>query len=137
MGAMADRDYLARIDAHMERGNEHMERGNEHMERGNVLMGQVHEEMRLTREFMATELDSTRIFAQQMIARVDRLVRDNAKAMDRMVDGIDRNTDELVRQGAQRERDAAEAREESRAGRQALLAVIDRMDRFDPPSAAS
>jgi len=114
---MADGDFLARIDAHMERGNE---------------------EMRLTREFMA----DNRTFTQQMIVRVDRMTRDNAKAMDRMASAMDRmagatdrmadrlgrNTDELARQGA-------EQREENRAGREALFALIDRMNRLDPPDA--
>lgn len=110
MGPVVDRDFLARID--------------EHMERGNVLMDGVMKEVRLTREFMA----DNRAFTQQMIARVDRMTRDNAHVMDRMAERLDRMTDELERQGAER-------REESRAERQALLAVIDRMG-LDPPSGA-
>ena len=118
MGAMVDRDFLARIDAQMERGNQHMERGN-------VLMEEVRDEVRLTRELVA----DNRVFRQQMIARVDRMTRDNARMMDGMADELRRMNDELERRGAER-------REESRAEREALLAVIDRMDRLDPPSGA-
>jgi len=123
---MVDRDFLARIDAQMERGNQHMERGNQHMERGNVLMEEVRDDVRLTRELVA----DNRVFRQQMIARVDRMTRDNARMMDGMADELRRMNDELERRGAER-------REESRAEREALLAVIDRMDRLDPPSAAA
>lgn len=139
---MADRDILARMDEHMERGNAHMERGDELMERGNELMDGVRNEMRLTREFMADQagvaarqvsvmaghLSDTRTFAQQQMARLDRMLRDNARIMDGKVDELRRLNDELERQGDER-------REESRAGREALFAVIDRMDRFDPPDA--
>ncbi len=132
---MADRDILLRMDEHMERGNE--------------LMDEVRNEMRLTREFMADQagvtaaqlsvtaghltvtaghLSDTRIFAQQQMARLDRMLRDKARKMDGQVDELRRLNDELERQGA-------EQREESRAGREALLAVVDRMDRFDPPDA--
>lgn len=142
---MADRDILARMDEHLERGNAHMERGNEHMERGNELMDAVRDEMRLTREFMADQagvaagqvsvmvgmvgqLSDTRAFANQQMARLDRMLRDNARIMDGKVDELRRLNDELERQGDER-------REESRVGREALFAVIDRMNRFHPPDA--
>lgn len=132
---MADRDILARMDEHLERGNAHMERGNE-------LMDAVRDEMRLTREFMADQagvaagqlsvmvgqLSDTRAFANQQMARLDRMLRDDARIMDGKVDELRRLNDELERQGDER-------RAESRAGREALFAVIDRMDRFDSPDA--
>jgi uncharacterized coiled-coil protein SlyX len=121
---MADDGVLARIDAHMERGNEHMERGN-------VLMAEVREEVRLTREAMV----DNRTFAPQMITRLDRAIRDNAQAMDRMRESMGRMGERMERGTQELERIGAEQREENRAGRDALFAMIDRMNRLDPPAA--
>src|SRR5680860_423690 len=106
---MADRDILERIDAHMERGNK--------------LMDRIEEQMRLTREFHRVEVTELREFSRQMILRVDRTGREQARELSRL-------NDELERQGV-------EGREESRAGRSALLKVLDRLDRLDPPPAAA
>jgi uncharacterized coiled-coil protein SlyX len=114
---MPDDEFLARIDGHLERIDAHLKRGNE--------------EMRLTREVVA----DTRQFTQQMIMRLDRMVRDNSKIMDRMGARIDRGTEELVRQGVELSRIAAEQRAENRAGREALFAMIDRLNGLDPPGA--
>ena len=102
-------DILERIDGHMERGNE--------------LMDRVEEQMRLTREFHRVELPEHREFMRQMILRVERVGRDQGRELSRL-------NDELERQGA-------EGREESRAQRNALLKVLDRLDRLEPPPAAA
>ncbi len=106
---MADREILERLDAHMERGNQ--------------LMDRVEEQMRLTREFHRVELPEHREFMRQMILRVERIGRDQWRELSRL-------NDELERQGA-------EGREESHAQRSALLKVLDRLDRLDPPPAAA
>jgi uncharacterized membrane protein YqiK len=109
MQAMADRKILERLDAHMERGNQ--------------LMDRVEEQMRLTREFHRVELPEHREFMRQMILRVERIGRDQWRELSRL-------NDELERQGV-------EGREESHAQRNALLKVLDRLDRLDPPPAAA
>jgi len=106
---MADRDILERLDTHMERGNEVMDR--------------VEEQMRLTREFHRVELTEHREWSRQMILRVERIGRDEWRELSRL-------NDELERQGV-------EGREESRAQRNALLKVLDRLDRLDPPPAGA
>jgi len=106
---MAERDILERLDVHMERGNE--------------LMDRVEEQMRLTREFHRVGITEMREFTRQMILRVDRIGRDQARELSRL-------NDELERQGR-------EGREESQAQRNALLKVLDRLDRLDPPPATA
>jgi len=59
---------------------------------------------------------------RQMILRVERIGRDESRELSRL-------NDELERHGR-------EGREESRAQRNALLKVLDRMDRLEPPPAA-
>ena len=113
---MADRDILERLDAHMERGNEVMDR--------------VEEQMRLTREFHRVEVSEHREFVRQMILRVERIGRDEARGLSRMNDRLTRLTDELERQGR-------EGREDSRAHRNALLKMLDRLDRLEPPPATA
>ena len=106
---MRNREILKRLDGHMERGNE--------------LMDRIEEQMRLTREFHRVEVTELRAFSKQMILRVDRIGRDQGRELSRL-------NDELERQGA-------EGREESRAQRNALLKVLDRLDWLDPPPAAA
>ncbi len=79
--------------------------------------------MRLTREFHRVELPEHRQFMRQMILRVERVGPDQERELSRP-------NDELERQGA-------EGREESRAQRNALLKVLDRVDRIEPPPAAA
>ena len=113
---MADRDILERLDAHMERGNE--------------LMCRVEEQMRLTREFHHAQISEMRDFTRQMILRMERIGRDQSRQLSRQNDRLERMTDELERRGR-------EGREESRMHRNALLKVLDRMDRLEPPPAAA
>jgi len=63
MSTMPDREFLDRIDRHMEQGNEHMARGNE-------LMEGVREEMRLSRELHA----DLRVFIRETNLRADRFL---------------------------------------------------------------
>ncbi len=79
--------------------------------------------MRLTREFHRVELTEHREWSRQMILRVERIGRDEWRELSRL-------NDELERQGV-------EGREESRAQRNALLKVLDRLDRLDPPPAGA
>jgi len=130
---MADRDILERMDRHMERGNElmeridvHMERADQHMERGNELMERIDGTMERidatierTRETIAVEQRATRDFFASVMTRFDR----NMLRIDRRMASHEAVTSEL--------------RAESRAQTQALLRVIDRMDRFDPGGAAA
>ena len=99
---MADSEVLARldrslerIDAHMAVADGHMARGNKIMERSNKIMARsnkimersndvvdrVEEEMRPTREFHATLLEDFREHSRQMILRVERLGRDELRAL--------------------------------------------------------
>ncbi len=127
---MRGRDILKRLDGHIERIDGHMERIDGHMERGNELMGRIEEQMRLTREFHRVEVAELRTFSREMILRVDRIGRDQGRELSRL-------NDELERQGAEGRERAAEDREESRAQRNALLKILDRMDRLEPPPATA
>jgi hypothetical protein len=112
---MADRDILERIDRQMERTNLHLERSNLYMERGNELMGEIREEMRLSREQRARSdamFDDLKVFMRDITLRVERGGREMVAEL-------------------------RELREESRAPTQALMRMIDRMDRLDPPGAAA
>ena len=105
---MADRDYLERIDRQMERGNLHMERGNE-------LMEEIREEMRLSRE---------------QRERSDEMFADLRTFMREITLRVERGGREMVAE-------MRDLRAEGRAQTQALMRMIDRMDRLDPPGSAA
>jgi hypothetical protein len=119
---MFGRQLLRRLDAHLERGNELMVTTNAHMERGNELMGRLEktmanisrevaltaEEIRLSRE---SRLEM-REFMRETFLRSDKRAQVQTAALQ-------------------------EVREESRAHTQALLRLMDRMDRLDPGGSAA
>lgn len=112
---MVGDEFLAHIDRHMERGNEHMRLGNE-------LMAEVRDEVSLTREEI----------------RLSRAEREQSRAMFADLREFMREiTLRVERGGREQVKEMRELREESRAQTQALLRVIDRMDRLDPGGSAA
>jgi hypothetical protein len=107
-----DADFLDRIDRHMERGNELMDRNNE-------LMAEVREEMRLSRAQYAEIYADMRQFIREITLRIQRIGR------------------EEIRELRELREEHRDLHEQSRAQTQALLRVIDRMDRLDPGGAAA
>jgi hypothetical protein len=89
------------------------------MERGNELMARIEHQFELNRETFVTMQRETRDFMSSLMTRFDR----NMLRIDRRM--------------ASHEAETRELRAESRAQTQALLRVIDRMDRFDPGGAAA
>ena len=63
--------------------------------------------------------EDTREFMREMMLRMEKVTDDHARAMDEVV------------------KELRDLTAESRAQRQALLQVIDRMDRLDPGGAAA
>ena len=130
---MAHDEVLARIDAHMERGNELMERGNTLMERGNVLMDRgealarrshdlmdsVQDELRLSREQHA----DLRQFIREMNMRAERFTQRAIEHLERLGRKVDANSSHME-----------DLREQGRAQTEALLRVLDRLP--PGPSAA-
>ena len=151
---MATRDPLERIDLHMERGNALMERSNElmdrldgHMDRGNepmdrnnaalerheeafdrnmALMDEVRDELRLSRE----QHEDLRSFINQQNLRADKVMQNTVREIQRLGERVETF-------GDQSRAHFARSLEEDRAQRQALLQIIDRMDRLDPGSPAT
>ncbi len=146
---MDEREFLTRIDRHMERGNEHMARGNEHlargnehMEHGNTLMAEIREEMRLSREQRdraeaaaerhAQEHLDTRDFMRQLILRMERFSREQVAEMRALTRIVSAQTTALERFGDEMRAELREQREESRAQRGALLRILDKLDGGEP-----
>lgn len=113
---MGRRDSLKRIDRSLERIDAHLSRGND--------------EFRLNHEFQARALEDWREFTHQMILRVERLGRDELRELRRL-------NDDLERQGRELERQGAEQGDQNRGLLQALLRVLDRLDRLEPPPAGA
>jgi hypothetical protein len=112
---VAEDELLKRIDVHMARGNDHMARGNEHMARGNELMEDIREEMRLSRaerEQSKAMFADLRVFMREITLRVERTGREQVEAI-------------------------RDLRAQTQAQTEALLRVIDRMDRLDPGGSAA
>jgi hypothetical protein len=107
--------FVERMDGHMERMDGHMERMDGYMERGEVLMADIRREIELTRkevELSRKSREDLRSFIHQINLRMER------------------GTQAMVAE-------FRDLREESRAQRQALLRLIDRMDGLDPGSATA
>jgi chromosome segregation ATPase len=124
--AMADREFLERIDRHMERGNAHMERGN-------ALMDEIREEMRLSREQAARHAElysDLRQFIRGMNERMNRALREQVAELRKVGDALSGQTAELRALRMEQR----ELREDSRAQTQALLRML---DRFDPGEAGA
>ncbi len=95
---MDEREFFSRMDRRQLRFDEHMARGNE-------LMGEVKDEMRLNRE----ERAESREFMREIVARIERGSREEVRVLQGLTDEI---------------RDLIA---ESRAQREGLLRVIDRL----------
>jgi hypothetical protein len=106
---------IERIDGSRVRIDGSMERIDAHMERGNQLMGEVREEMRLSREQHA----DLRQFIRDMTLRMHKDGEAHAKA-------IDANTTVLV-----------ELREDIIATRKGMFQVLDRLDPPPEPGAGA
>ena len=113
---MTDPDFLQRIDGHMSRANEFMNRGNELMARGNELMDGVREELRRSRETH----DDLRVFIREERLRAERFTQNMVTAtrafMAEQSAALRDVTDEL-----------RDLRQESRAQREAVLRMLDRL----------
>jgi hypothetical protein len=107
--------FVERMDGHMARMDGHLARMDGHMARGELLMADIHSEMELTREEV----------------RLSRESRDDLRSFIREINArMERGTQAMIAE-------LRDLREESRAQRQALLRVIDRMDGLDPGGAAA
>lgn len=125
---MDDGDLSARLDLHLERIDGHMERGNE-------LMGEIREEMRMSRQqrersdealdHHARMYADLRRFTRDMVRRMERVTQAQIGEMRGLSSAVERQTADL---GAE----LRDMREESRAQRSALLRLIDRFDRPEP-----
>jgi hypothetical protein len=96
-----------------------LERIDSHMERGNELMQRIEAEFQLNREAYTTLVHDLRDHTSALMTRCDR----NMLRIDRRM--------------AAHEAETRDLRAESRAQTQALLQMIDRMDRPDPGGAAA
>lgn len=147
---MFGRQLLRRLDAHMERGNEltattnaHMERGNElmvstnaHMKRGNELMVSINAHMERGDQLME-RLEKTMADISREVALTAEEVRLSRESRLEMRDFM-RETFLRSDKRAQVQTAALqEVHEESRAHTQALLRLMDRMDRLDPGGSAA
>jgi Ribonuclease G/E len=105
---VAESEILARIDRHLERSNE--------------LMDEVRREIDLTREEI----------------RLSREERQTSREMfDDLREFIREITLRVERGGREMVQELRDLRAESQAQRQALLQLIDRMDRLDPGGSAA
>jgi len=133
-------ELMDRLDGHMDRGNELMDRGNELMDRNNAaldrheeafdrnmaLMDEVRDELRLSRE----QHEDLRSFINQQNLRADKVMQNTVREIQRLGERVETF-------GDQSRAHFARSLEEDRAQRQALLQIIDRMDRLDPGSPAT
>jgi chromosome segregation ATPase len=136
ISTMADREFLQRIDRHMDRGNALMERGN-------TLMGEIREEMRLSREEARLSREQAarhaelysdlRQFIRDMNARMNRAMREQVAELRKVGDALGGQTAEL----RELRMEQRELRQDSRAQTQALLRMLDRFDRLDPGEAGA
>jgi hypothetical protein len=116
MPTMAEREVLARIERHMARGND--------------LLGEVRDEMRLSREerersremfeHHAELYSDLREFTREMILRVERGGREQVVELRKLGSAFDALRDEL-----------RDMRGETRAQTRAILRVLDKLDRSD------
>jgi hypothetical protein len=140
-------ELMDRLDGHMDRGNELMDRNNaaldrheeasdrntgafhrstEAFDRNMALMDEVRDELRLSRE----QHEDLRSFINQQNLRADKVMQNTVREIQRLGERVETF-------GDQSRAHFARSLEEDRAQRQALLQIIDRMDRLDPGSSAS
>jgi exonuclease VII small subunit len=144
---MAD-DTLARIDAHMERGNEllarideHLERGiadfsPEHLERGSEFAARLEAHLARCEQVIAasgTSYDDWRFALRQDSLRNERILGEISQSLARNSLSLERHTASLERHTASLERHTDEVIAEQRAQREALWRMLDKLDGRDGP----
>lgn len=121
MLSMRTRAVLERLDHHMDRMDGHMERIDGHTVRADERWAEISEEIRLTR--VEIELSrQQRDRHAEMYADLRLFTRDMMRRMERQSDAV---VAELRELGA-----------DSRAQRQALLLMLDRIEPGGPPPGA-
>ena len=146
--AMTD-DVLARIDAHLERGNalltridEHLERGitdfsPEHLARGAEFAARLEAHMARAEEVIAhnsTSYDDWRFSMRQDSLRNERILGEISQSLARNSASLERHTASLERHTASLERHTDEVIAEQRAQREALWRMLDKLDGKDGPA---
>jgi hypothetical protein len=142
---MADPELLARLDAHMRRGNEllarideHLERGiadtsPEHLARGAAFEARLEEHIARCNEIIAAEgraFDDYRYSLRQDSLRNERILGEISSEMRRLGDRFDDRTAEIADR-------TADIVAEGRAHRAALFAILDQLRDTDGPAPAA
>ncbi|MEA2217944.1 MAG: hypothetical protein QOJ35_570 [Solirubrobacteraceae bacterium] len=142
---MSDADALARIDAHMQRGNEllalideHLQRGisdtsSEHLAHGAEFEARIEEHIARANEIIAAEgrsYDEWRYSMRQDSLRNERVLSEMSSSLRRMGETSDRLADELTRR-------TDDIIAEGRAQRAALFRMLDRLGGGDGPAPAA
>jgi len=122
-GDMTERELLERMDHHMERMDEHMVRGNEHMARGNEHMARGNEYMARGNELMEAIREEHRLSREQY-AELSRASREREADLRHFIRDINVRAERFTNAVVAELRDLTE---ESRAQRQGLLQVLDRL----------
>jgi hypothetical protein len=157
--AMADPDMLARIDAHMRRGNEllaridaHLERGikdfsPQHLARGAEFEGRLEEHSARSDELIADNTrahDEWRFSLRQDNLRSERILGEISQSMRRLGDRFDcleerdaRRLEEIGDRINEVRSRTDEFRGESRAYREALWAILDQLRGGGGPAPAA
>ena len=106
---MEDADLLRRIDGHLARGNE--------------LVGRLDEELRLSR----LSREQSDVLQERLFAAFTRLTREIAERFDRAEERTERTLDRFEGALESFERTLDESIDESRAHREALLRILERL----------
>jgi hypothetical protein len=135
---MADPELLARLDAHMRRGNELLARIDEHLElgiadsspehlaRGAAFQARLEEHIARCNEIIAAEgraFDDYRYSLRQDSLRNERILGEMSSEMRRLGERLDDRTADIVAEG--------------RAHRAALFAILDQLRGTDGPAPAT
>lgn len=156
---MPDPELLARLDAHMQRGNEllarideHLERGiadfsPEHLARGAAFEARIEEHIARSNEIIASEgraFDDYRYSLRQDSLRNERILGEISTSMRRLGEKFDRLGDKFDGLAEKLDRRADESRArtdeilaEGRAYRAALWAILDQLRGGDGPAPAT
>lgn len=142
-------DTLARIEAHMERGNEllalideHLERGitdfsPEHLARGAEFAARLEAHMASCEEVIeanAKSYDRWCFSMRQDSLRNERILGEISQSLARNSASLERHTASLERQTARLERHTDDVIAEQRAQREALWRMLDKLDGKDGPA---
>jgi hypothetical protein len=142
---MPDPELLARLDAHMQRGNEllarideHLERGiadvsPEHLARGADFEARIEEHIARSNEIIVSEgkaFDDYRYSLRQDSLRNERILGEISASMRRLGERFDDRTAEIADR-------TADIVAEGRAHRAALFAILDQLRGTDGPAPAT